>query len=355
MIRTIRTLLLFLFCGASTCTLAQPTKQFEVIGDRLTTNNIVFLSEIHGIYEGIPFKLELTRFFAQNYGITNIALEGGKAEAYLFNAYFSGGDTTVFIQYPERETRDYLAKWKQIYEEHPFKILGIDFERLEFVIAVRSILDKNPGAQNTGLYKYLLSIADTAMKIDEGVAGHKERIKIYNQACDLFRQHKDSLKALMHTGFETVEEIFENPATEKGMRKRDKTMLQNLIALHPSENNKILCIIGASHASPRARSTLLNRYLKHYDTAHKISVVEMVCKSCYNTSYYGEMFFPINVGASFKGRKVDILSAAYDQYYKPGYYTIIPQERFKDLAPHYNSFPTYYVLFKDQPGKQAGK
>jgi hypothetical protein len=324
---------------------AQESRQFEIRGKTEITGDALFFAEIHGIHDENTFKPELLKFAVEKCNTYYIALEIGKSEAYLYNSYLKDGDTTLFVQYPGNEVRAYFKKWKQIYDTHPFTVVGIDFERLEFVVALKSILNKNPEAQNTGLSRFLFSLPDTLQKVEGGIGGHKLRIEIYEQAREKFETGKDTLKSVIKNGYGILEEIMENPATERGMKKRDVTMTENLSRL---KGKKFLCILGASHLRISDKKSLLSKYIKENGT-EKVSLIEMACKNCYNTSYYGEMFFEMNVGSDSKGKKVNTISASYDKYYNPKCYTLVAQEEFMDLKEKWNPFPTYYILFRDQP------
>jgi hypothetical protein len=53
--------------------------------------------------------------------------------------------------------------------------------------------------------------------------------------------------------------------------------------------------------------------------------------------------------ADYNDKKEDIFYDICDKYYKPGYYSLVDQREIKELNGDYNSIPTYYVFFKDQP------
>ena len=346
--KMLRYFLCAIFLATTTTNLkARETKPFEVIGEGIPAGNSLFLEEIHGIKDIRSFRLAMIKEATQKYGVQDVVLEVGRSEAYNLNSYFADDDTAIFLEYPGKENREYFKKWKDIYREKNFRIVGIDFERMEFVIAVRAILNKNPESKSTRLYKYMQSISPALIdSVDAGESGGKKRLEIYAGACSIFKTEKETLHTLVKTGYETLEDILENPASEMKMKQREVTMLENM--MRTVKDDRFLCILGASHLDVRDKKCFLSRYIREKPSG-KFTLVEMVCKNCYNTSYYGEMFFPMNVGQLTKGTLVDTLDAAYDKYYKPGFYSLINQQEFKGLADRYNPFPTYYVLFKDQP------
>lgn len=334
---------------------SQPEKKFEIVGDSIPASTNIFLAEVHGIYDLPEFKIAVTRLAIEKYHISNVVWEIGKAEAYLYNAYLQDGDTTLFTEYPDQRIHDYFRQLKNLYQEHHFTFHGIDFERLEFVTAVLSILNKTPEAHTTALYRYLSSTQDSAKNIDDDKAGSKNRIEIYTRAQAIFAAEKENLHTLLKTGFTTIEDIMENPTSEKAMSKgdramikiRDAAMCQNLLQLKKLKDNRFICVLGVGHMTLHSKTDLLVRYIEN-TSAENITLLQMICKNCYLTSYFGSnILWPMV--ADYEGKKDNIFSGIYDQFYKPGYYSLINQKEIKALSGDYNKVPTYYILFKDQP------
>ncbi len=325
----------------------QQAKPFEIIGDNIKTGQNIFLAEAHGIYELVPFKMALIKMALEKHAITEIVLEVGKAEAYMYNAYLQNGDTTIFIEYPDQATHNYMYMWKQLYQDHPFTIHGIDFERKEFVTAVLSILNKNEMAKNTELYNYLKILPDSLQNLQGGKSGYKLRTAIYSRAVNLFENNKDKLRNVLGGNYNILEDIFENPATEKGMEKRDVTMCENLQKIRNPNGKNFICILGIGHLSMHSKKSLLSRYISATGQSNN-TIIQMVCKNCYVTSYYGSNELT-KIMTDYNGKKEDVFYDISDRYCKPGYYSLVNQKEIKEFNGEYNPIPTFFIFFKDQP------
>ncbi len=332
--------------GAHKQKLVPPVKQIEVRGAAMPISRAYFVGEVHGIFEGNPFKFELIRWLYKNYGITDVAMEWGKSEAYLFNAYLQDGDTAIYRYYGHSEfVNEQLANWKALHDECPVTLHGIDFERTTFVPAVMSILEKSRNARLTKLYQYLDGISGKVSDIEDDRSGKKASIRIYNKAREIFVAEKGQLQHLLSTGFPVIEAILENPATQEEFKKRDERMALNLAGIQTKDSNGFLCIMGLGHTTLHQNS-VMKRYI---DQAHDSAAVlmSMVCKNCFSSSYFGNMVIPMT--ADYEGKNEAYMEANFDRYYRPGFYSLIDQHEFKGLPGGYNETATYFVLFKDQP------
>ncbi len=326
--------------------LIPPKKQIEIIGEAFPVSRAFFVGEVHSIFEGTPFKFELMKWLYKNYGISDVIMEWGKSEAYLFNAYLEYGDTAIYSYYGHSAfVQEQLANWKALYKEYPFTLHGIDFERTTFVPAVISILNKSRNTRLTKLYQYLESISGKVEDIEDDKSGKKASIKIYSKAKDIFESEKEQLQHLLNTGYATIEAIMENPATQKEFKKRDERMAINLSNIRTKDDKGFLCIMGLGHTS-LYKNTVMKRYVDNTPNSHPV-LVNMVCKNCYSSSYFGNMVIPMT--ADYEEKNNDYMSTAIDKFYKPGYYSLVNQNECKGLPSGYNAIPTYFVFFKDQP------
>ena len=78
------------------------------------------------------------------------------------------------------------------------------------------------------------------------------------------------------------------------------------------------------------------------------TIIQMVCKNCYVTSYYGSNVLT-KIMTDYNGKKEDIFYDISDRYYKPGYYSLVNQKEIKEFNGEYNPIPTFFIFFKDQP------
>jgi hypothetical protein len=329
-------------------TASAQSKKFEYSDKGLTEVDALFIGEVHGIRDGRQFWYDAIRHAYEKFGITDVVLELGKSEAYLFNAYLQRGDTSIFEEYGSgKEIMGQLTEWKDLYNDCHIALHGIDFDRIEFVVAVRSIMRRYPEAANTPLSKYLCSLPPSVMDISDGKDGAKERIRIYTKAKDIFKQEKAALQQVLKADYATVEDIMESPATEKKFNQRDKGMAENLLQLRKQGDGRFLCIAGLGHTTMRKKSALINRFIEGAPGAN-VAVIDMVCKNCYITSYFGSnVLWPIV--ADYYEKNEDAISGLIDKHYKNDVYMLVNQKEVVNFKGGYNTVPTYYAVFRDQP------
>ena len=350
----LRTFILSIALAVAASTAFAQTKKLEFRDKGISSVNALFVGEVHGIKDLPQFKDDIIRFAHYKFGINNVVLELGKSEAYLFNAFLQRGDTAILEEYGHSKgTMDELEKWKSLYTECHFTMHGIDFDRIEFVVAVRSILRRYPAAANTRLYRYLCSLPQSVIDISDGKRGAKERIRIYSIAKDIFEGEKDALKQVLSEDYTTVAGIMENPTTEKRFKQRDKGMAENLSLLRKQGDGRFLCIVGLGHTTTHKKGSLINRFVDSA-TEPKVMLIDMVCKNCYLTSYFGtNVHEPII--ADYYGKNVDAISTLIDKTHRSDVYMLVNQKELTDLKGGYNAFPTYYAIFRDQPVVKTGE
>jgi hypothetical protein len=329
-------------CAQEPARYAAP-KPITIIGDSIRQPSAIFLGEVHAIYEGDAFKFQLIRWAYQRYGIRNVVMEMGKSDAYLFNQYFQKGDTTILdANGHDAETLQRLKQWESLYRDTKCTLWGIDFEREPYVLSIRGILKNNPAAQKTQLYDYLNRLAND-LDGEDDEANRKKHIGNYEKARSIFREEQTQLKALLGDDYRVVEEIMLNPATERKMKKRDEAMTQNL--MQQLGNTPFICIVGAGHTN-FDDNTLLKRYAKEKGNKG-ILLINMLCKNCYNTSYYGSVVSPL--AGDFKDKDESYFSGVCDKYCKEGVFTLIDQRALTSFPSAFYPVTTFYALFKDQP------
>jgi len=236
---------------------AQMDKKIEVVGDSLPSTDVFFIAENHGIYEGDQLEVELIELLNEKFQIQHVVLECSKSLAYLLNCYAQQGDTTIYLL--DKKINVLAKKYKKLYEEHKIIVHGMDFERGEFITAIKLLLKKNDYGRKTELYKYVSSFPDTIENfIPRGISGYEKRTDIYRATQNIFELEKDSLKKDLGDDYNIVAEILENPVTEREMKKRDETMAVNLSAL---KGQKFVCITGAGHTTLHSGNSLLSRFI----------------------------------------------------------------------------------------------
>lgn len=322
---------------------APPVKLLKVVGAPLPKTQAYFVGEVHSLWEGGPFEFAMIRWAAREQGITDVVMEWGRSEAYLFNAYFRNGDTAIYRYYGHSAgVEAELASWKGLYDECKITLHGMDFERLTFIHAVMSIMENAPAAMSTKLYAYLQLIAPQTKDMAEDRKGKKQSIHIYGTAKELFEEEKATLRTIPGLGYNDIEAIMENPTTEKHFRQRDAGMAENLLRAGAG-GKRFVCIAGLGHTTLHKNSAIK----LFVDAGNSAMVVNMVCRNCYTSSYFGSSVQ--DMVSDYEEKNTAYMRAAFDRYYDPCCYSLTEQHEFKDLPGGYNVIPTYYVLFKDQP------
>lgn len=318
-------------------------KPIEITGDNIGKPHAIFVGEVHDIYEGWAFKQQIIRWANKRYDIKDVVMEMGSADAYLFNQYIQHGDTTVFAYYGHDTTvMQRLEVLENLHRETNCTFWGIDFERGGYAIVCRAILKKHAPAANTALYSYLDKLVGTIDGKDDA-AHRKEHIKDYEQARKLFVSEQKQLKEWLAEDYTIIERILLNHATERHMKGRDEAMAQNL--KEQLGTKPFICITGAGHLHFK-RNTLLKRYLAE-KKAEDVLLVNMLCKNCYNTSYYGTELS--SLAGDFDEKHEQYFKKVCDDYCKPGAFMLVNQHTLHDFPGSYYPIPTYYAVFKDQP------
>jgi hypothetical protein len=322
-----------------------PVKHIEVVGNAIPVSDAFFIGEVHALWEGLPFEFEMVRWLYKNYGIRDIAMEWGKSEAYQFNAYLRNGDTAILSYYGRsKRIMEQLAKFRALYTECGITFHGIDFERSTYVTAGISLLERNDSATASHLHAYLSELNKIIDQMDDSRAGKRNNIKKFSKAQRIFRSEKSMLQRSLGASYTDLADIFDNPALERQFKKRDAAMAANLAQLRHNGAG-FLCITGLGHTTLH-KKTMLKRYLDN-NPAAKVTLVNMMCKNCYTSSYFKSSVIPMI--ADYEDRNLAYMEANFEKFYHPDTYTLLNQHQFTDLPGGYNAIPTYYVLFKDQP------
>lgn len=322
-----------------------PVKHIEVVGSAIPLSDAFFIGEVHALWEGLPFEFEMIRWLYKHYGIRDVAMEWGKSEAYQFNAYLRNGDTAILNYYGHsKRIMEQLAKFRELYNECGITFHGIDFERSTYVTAGLSLLEKNDSAAASHLHVYLSELNQTIDQMDDSRAGKQNNIKKFSKAQRIFRSERSLLQRLLGAAYTDLAAIFDNPALEREFKKRDAAMAENLAQLRHSGSG-FLCITGLGHTTLH-KKTMLKRYIEN-NPASKVTLVNMMCKNCYTSSYFKSSVIPMI--ADYEDRNLSYMEASFEKFYHPESYALLNQNQFAGLPGGYNAIPTYYILFKDQP------
>lgn len=318
----------------------EKVKPIAITGDSLLQPKAIFVGEVHDIYEGWAFKQQMILWAYKRFGIKDVVMEMGTADAYMFNEYVRHGDTTVFDYYGhEPAVMERLGLLEKLHQETDCTFWGVDFEREGYAVVSLALLKKH-SATGTALYDFLSGLAIDG--IDDRTH-RKKHVGDYEQARALFKQEQAQLKQLLSQDYVTMEKMLLNPATEQHMKQRDAGMAQNLAA--QLGNKGFICLIGAGHTHFQNK-TLAKRYLETHK-AEDMLVVTMLCKNCYNTSYYGTEQSAL--AGDYRNKDAAYFKNVCDEYCKPNVFTLVNQRALRNFPAHYYPVPTYYAVFKDQP------
>lgn len=338
---------------------AQGPKKITVTGDAFPERDVFFVGEIHSINEKEAFNQAMFQYVQAEYGVPNLVREYGPGLAYLFNCYLKYRDTTIFRYMQDPKTRENLEA-QRIYnnglpEAQRMTCYGIDFDRMEFVSAVRLILHKNAGTENTELYKYVYGLPDSILGNNElSKVSSKLRIQTYGAARTLFEKEREVLSGLVHTDYAVLENILANPTTEKHFAKRDKGMYENM--RHQLKGKKYLCVVGQMHtvySYHNVQTSLAKRLLRN---GTHFNLITEVAKASYSTYQWfhskddtAKRIYPPGGPSRIIDNK-DVMALAYTRYYKRGYFNLIGEGEFKEQGVKQNhGIPTYYVFFDYPP------
>ncbi|MCF8451437.1 MAG: hypothetical protein K9G49_16310 [Taibaiella sp.] len=344
----------------STYTFSQPRKPVEVAGGTLSGRKMIFVAESHSITEKSAFYNSLCPYLAEKYGICNVVIEAGHAFAYLVNSYLQHGDTTIIMYNTDSTSRAKLLAIRNMYNSLPagkkITFYGMDFERMEFAVVVRNILEANKVA-NSPLVDYIKNIPDSILyKVRMTPTQSELRIEMYGRARELFAAEKATLRNLVTTNFDVLERILENPTLESKFSRRDRGMHKNIIT--QLKDKPFLCIVGSMHTTYRrhqAYPSLIKLFTRSQpENEDKLTIINLVSNrkylitplwskegapQVYTSGKEGPGYFTSNDAA---------MDHAYKYYVSPGKYTLVHKKVFGDMVRKGNhGLDSYYIFFGD--------
>jgi hypothetical protein len=361
------TLFLCLCCLVS---ISQTSKPIFIEGRNLQDKQFIFAAEIHSIEERWQFYESFCSYLVAHNGIRNIIIERGHAEAWLRNEYLRNGDTTYFKYFPkETEVRHFLDHLRLINDNLPddkkLSIKGMDFDRMEFGIAVRHILEKSSKTNQTTFSNYIYSMPDSLLRKNYMTSyQHQLRKREYAIAQQAFTTSKDTLKQQLEPeDFTTLQLIFENPNTEKKWGYRDKGMFKNIVKQQLLEQ-PFLCIVGRHHMEYRRRDnrrrSLIKNILRYQKgIAKNIAIVDEVRNGPFREQHLfraeqaQEQISYGTAGPRYFIKSDTAMVLAYSKYFKPQeQYTLVYKDLFNQFVKKDNHhLSSWYVFFGEPPLK----
>ena len=269
------------------------------------SSKIITLNEIHGVSNiGILKRLLVNKLIEKN-NLTDIVMEIGKSSAYLLNEYIVTGDSSLLTGYIYfTYGNNAKAFWNELRRYYlmgiKIKIHGIDFERGEFVPALKMILLKQ-GKSESKLFKYLLSLPDSVFKLTSSNT-KDERINILTNCQSIYNDNKSYYDAgISDSG--VIKSILDNPVSEKKMFRRFRAMEDEFTMLYQNDGHSYLLIVGSFHVEnshPIYKKISNNNNISN----DYICVISMIAKSC--TVYaYGAPPYKIDLVSNQSFRRAD--------------------------------------------------
>ena len=269
--------------------IAQQTDCFVKSTNGLQLTGNIDFSQYSGFYVGefhddpnVPeIKLALIRHLNESNGVTAVFMEIGRSAAYLYNRYLQTGDTS-YITNPGlvyNNTAEGKSFWKALYEfnktlNNKITIYGIDFERMEFLKALKILAPGNK--EKPAAIKQMLDYADTVQlqKVNSDTLS-----AVYFRYRNDLKKHKKQYKDYFWNNSEMVRSILNNEATYLNYDNRNTTIYHNLAAqLREHKINQFVVFTGLKH-SGTPNINKFGNYIKG-----KTAGIAMVCNNCGNST-----------------------------------------------------------------------
>jgi hypothetical protein len=319
-----------------------------------------FVGEFHGVY-GVPeIKLALIKYVCEHYDITDVFMEVGYSTAWLYNQYLQTGDTTLFtspvLTYAQKKpNRDF---WQKLYVynnglKHKLTIHGMDFERMDFVKALKLMMpkDKERPAQIRGILSYLdtLSIKSANADIHNKDRAGNELNQLYDSVRQHFITNRTAYRKYYRPYFKDVEQVLLNENTLSKYADRNKAMYHNVVKdLKNEKIKKFIVFAGLNHANKEGGFTLCSRLMNAEGLKDRLATIAMICKDCYDWQQKPEHRFESFRGPLTYVADTVLLKSIYQRYYSAACpYTLLPAATTANKKV--TDFSDYLILMRDQP------
>lgn len=338
-------------------------EKIEIVGDGFSGKQMYFLSEMHTGEERGAFTEAMVRYMVTQQGVTNIVRETSVSEAYLMNRYLHHDDTTIFRYYPDDKLHRSLDGLRSLNETLPaskkITIYGMDFERAEFVVAVKRMLELHEGGRNTNIYRYLDALPDSFYKaIHVTIEQRQQRKEILGRARKIALNEQKLLEHILKEDYQQLRRITENPTSEFKFSLRDQGMCRNI--RRQLNGQPFLCIVGSYHTSYHRKQlfpSLIKRLVKSGRGNKKKMVIvdEVFCgmtEANMLFSHDGDSmrYEYRQLGPRYFLKNDSAMALAYRKYHTPGTFQLVNRMVFKDLVPQSNhGLDSYYVFFGEAP------
>jgi hypothetical protein len=285
-------------------------------------------------------------------------MEMSGSAAYLYNTYLSTGDTSLLrnptlIYYMKKPNWDF---WRELYEynkglDHKITIRGSDFERIEFLKALKLLAphNKEKPAQIFSVLEYIdtVSVPDLARVHSDNSYSQNN---IYENIRDSMEKKKELYKAYYGANFKTVADIMFNENTYRKFDNRNNGMYHNIMKqINEDGIQKFITFNGLNHGdlSSVGWNSLCHRLSKVPAFKHKLADIAMICKNCFDWQLQPELQRAVFRAPPTYRNDTALINNIFDQYYKKDCrYALIPSEVIENNKV--KKFSNFILLMKDQ-------
>lgn len=255
--------------------LEQPAfEHYDLLNQDMQGKKIIMLGEMHYKAANSILKADLLIHLNKHFGVRQLLMEFGRAEAYLYNSYLESGDEWYLKQttFGFRGYQEFLTSWRRLYDYHrglpehkKIKVHGLDLER-------------EPGL-SASLYTLLAEYAS-----DPEVESLRNSLKVRLDTIGVERDNHDFILELRERiprlslppdeNGQVIDAILNNESFLKRMDKRDSLMAEAFMALDTTDE-AYFGQFGFAHTGLNAKNSLagvLNNLEEYRD---KIMVVNM--------------------------------------------------------------------------------
>jgi hypothetical protein len=309
---------------------------------------------------GVPeIRLGLIKYLNAHYGITDVFMEIGFAEASLYNAYLATGDTAYLVQplliyYSKAQGRKF---WRQLYLynkglERKIRIRGMDFERIGFLKVLKLLTPH--GVQPSRGIATVLQYIDTAT-VGELAQLHTALFEAQNAIYNYIRTDMENNKSLYKkyygANYHIIKDIMFNENTYDAFKDRDRTMYRNIMKQVEEDSiSKFIVFCGMNHGDKtNANSgTLCYRLASNPAIKNKLVDMAMICRHCFDYQLKPGSRNAAYRGPSVYSRDTSMAHSIYTKHSrKDCQYTLIPSVLTGSHTAE--EFSDYIILLKDQP------
>ncbi|MFY0652075.1 MAG: hypothetical protein JXQ96_08590 [Cyclobacteriaceae bacterium] len=234
----------------------------------LNSKRVIVIGENHFMEANYIIQAELYMHVHKYFGVKNLLIEYGRAEAILYNQYLKTGKREYLEKTsPGMSNHDqFFRNWLKLFEynshlneEDKFMVHGIDFERepsLSFV--VNELLSSYSNHPNIQAIRKALRIRLDTIGIWRDTKSHMTYLR--KELEDIY--FTDSLNAYY------IDYILKNNSYKSSLNDRNKIMLETFLEIDSSEE-KYLAQLGLVHTmlnSVTSFTALLNQEPKYKDS-----------------------------------------------------------------------------------------